>query len=151
VVPFDRILPHVLAGESDAGLLIHEGQLTYSAEGLHKVVDLGEWWFDKTGLPLPLGGNAIRRDLGTERIARISRLLRDSIQYGLDHRQAALEHALGYARGLDPEQADRFVGMYVNRRTLDYGTEGREAVRRLLGEAWSKRLIPYPVAVEFTD
>jgi 1,4-dihydroxy-6-naphthoate synthase len=144
-------MSHVIAGESDAGLLIHEGQLTYAAEGLNKIVDLGEWWFEKTGLPLPLGGNAIRRDLGPERIRTISRLLRESIQYGLDHRAAALDHALSYARGLDPAQADRFVAMYVNDRTLDYGAKGREAVRRLLADAWVRRLIPSPVEVEFTD
>ncbi len=151
VMPFDRIMGAVISGDSEAGLLIHEGQLTYAAEGLHKVVDLGEWWFERTGLPLPLGGNAIRRDLGAERIRRISALVKASIRYGLEHRKEALDYALGYARGLDPAQADRFVGMYVNERTLDYGLEGREAVRRLLAEAWAHRLIPCPVEPEFTE
>lgn len=151
VLPFDRIMAAVTQGDADAGLLIHEGQLTYGEEGLHKVVDLGEWWFEQHGLPLPLGGNAIRRDLGPDRIRRISRLLRDSIQYGLDHREAALEHSLRFARGLKPAQADRFVSMYVNDRTLDYGAEGRQAVRVLLDQAWEKRLIPSPIQPDFTD
>jgi 1,4-dihydroxy-6-naphthoate synthase len=151
VTPFDRVSAAVLEGEADAGLLIHEGQLTYRREGLHRVVDLGEWWFEKHGLPLPLGGNAIRRDLGPDRIREISRLLRESIQYGLDHRQAALDHALKYARGLAAEQADRFVSMYVNERTLDYGPDGRKAVRTLLKEAWERKLIPSQVYPEFTE
>src|SRR5687768_8211415 len=122
VVPFDQIMDHVKSGKSDAGLLIHEGQLTYADEGLHLIIDLGEWWAGETGgLPLPLGGNVIRRDLGDALIRRVSRLLRASIAYGLEHRTAALAHALQYGRGLDEGQADEFVGMYVNQRTLDYG------------------------------
>jgi 1,4-dihydroxy-6-naphthoate synthase len=151
VIPFDRIMSAVQRGEVDAGLLIHEGQLTYSQEGLHKVVDLGEWWHESTGLPLPLGGNAIRRDLGAETIREISRLLRESIQYALNHRSDALRHALQYARGLDGQQADRFVGMYVNERTLDYGDEGRRAVQLFLDQAHQKHLIPSRVKVEFVN
>ena len=135
-MPFDRIQEAVHEGKADAGLLIHEGQLTYAAEGLKKIVDLGEWWADKTGgLPLPLGGNVIRRDLGPENIAKISRMLHDSIAYGLDHRQEALDYAMKYGRGLDRKEADRFVGMYVNELTLDYGERGRTAVQRLMDEA----------------
>jgi 1,4-dihydroxy-6-naphthoate synthase len=148
-IPFDRIMGAVQRGEVDAGLLIHEGQLTYAAEGLSKVVDLGEWWHDLTKLPLPLGGNAIRRDLGEEPIREVSRLLRESIQYGLQHRGDALRHALRYARGLDDAQADRFVGMYVNERTLDYGDEGRRAVQLFLDRAYQNHLIPKRVEVEF--
>jgi 1,4-dihydroxy-6-naphthoate synthase len=149
VVPFDEIIGVVQRGEVDGGLLIHEGQLTYAREGLHKIVDLGEWWYQTTALPLPLGGNAIRRDLGTERIREISRLLRESIQYALDHRAEALRHAMKYARDLDRQLADRFVGMYVNTRTLDYGEEGRRAVQLFLDKAHEKRLIPHPVRAEF--
>jgi 1,4-dihydroxy-6-naphthoate synthase len=150
VMPFDRIQDAVREGEVEAGLLIHEGQLTYQDEGLKKVVDLGEWWADRTGgLPLPLGGNVIRRDLGPEMIRRISRLLHDSIAYGLQHRQEALDHALKYGRGLDRTRADTFVGMYVNDLTLDYGERGRTAVQRLLSEAWERRIIPRPIAAEF--
>ncbi len=151
VIPFDRIMSAVMGREVDAGLLIHEGQLTYSEEGLHKAVDLGEWWFQKTGLPLPLGGNAIRRDLGAERMREISALLRESIRYSLDHREDALKHALQYARGLDRAQADRFVGMYVNRRTLDYGEDGRRAVQLFLDTAFEHRLIPSAVKVDFIE
>ncbi len=149
VIPFDRIMSAVLRREADAGLLIHEGQLTYAQEGLNKIVDLGEWWHDRTGLPLPLGGNAIRRDLGEEKMREISRLLRESIQYSLNHREDALEHALQYARGLDKGQADRFVAMYVNARTLDYGEEGRRAVQLFLDEAFKRKLIPSAVKVDF--
>jgi 1,4-dihydroxy-6-naphthoate synthase len=149
VVPFDRIMQAVTAGEVDGGILIHEGQLTYEREGLKKIVDLGEWWYEKTHLPLPLGGNAIRRDLGEERICRIGRLVRESIQHGLDHREKALAHALQYARDLDRGDADRFVGMYVNRRTLDYGEDGRLAVQLFLDKAFESRLIPNRIAVEF--
>ncbi len=151
VVPFDQIMAAVQTGSVEAGLLIHEGQLTYSREGLHKIVDLGEWWSETTGLPLPLGGNAIRRNLGSEVIAAVSALLKQSIQYGLDHRAEGLQHALQYARDLDPAQADRFVGMYVNARTLDYGTEGRQAVQLFLDRAFSAKLIPHPVQVEFIE
>jgi 1,4-dihydroxy-6-naphthoate synthase len=135
----------------DAGLLIHEGQLTYADEGLAKIVDLGEWWAERTGgLPLPLGGNVIRRDLGPETIATVSRLLHDSIAYALDHREEALDYALQFGRGLDRAKADRFVGMYVNGLTLQYGERGRAAVQRLLAEAWDQRLIPKQVDVEFS-
>jgi 5,8-dihydroxy-2-naphthoate synthase len=132
VVPFDMIIPQVLEGKHEAGLIIHEGQLTYDKSGLHRIVDLGKWWKKVTGLPLPLGGNAIRRALGPELMASVSAALRESIQYGLDHREEALAYAMQFARDLDTEQADKFVGMYVNERTLDYGPDGREAVRRLL-------------------
>jgi 1,4-dihydroxy-6-naphthoate synthase len=150
VMPFDQIQEAVHDGHADAGLLIHEGQLTYESEGLRKLVDLGEWWADKTGgLPLPLGGNVIRRDLGPENIARISRLLHDSIAYGLAHREEALDYAMKYGRGLDRTKADRFVGMYVNDLTLDYGDRGRKAVQLLLEEAAAARLIPATVTVEW--
>ena len=151
VLAFDKIMDAVERGETDAGLLIHEGQLTYAQAGLHKVIDLGEWWHSRTGLPLPLGGNGIRRDLGPIHIREISRLIKESIQYALDHRQAALEHALTYARGLNSGEADRFVSMYVNERTLDYGEDGRRAVALLLEEAYRQSLIPAPVTVEFAD
>jgi 1,4-dihydroxy-6-naphthoate synthase len=132
VVPFDQIIPQVLQGKYEAGLIIHEGQLTYDKSGLHRIVDLGKWWQKVTGLPLPLGGNAIRRALGPELMSSVSTALRDSIQYALDHREEALSYAMQFARDLDAQLADKFVGMYVNERTLDYGPEGREAVRRLL-------------------
>jgi 1,4-dihydroxy-6-naphthoate synthase len=151
VMPFDQIMGAVARREVEAGLLIHEGQLTYEHEGFKKILDLGEWWFSRTGLPLPLGGNGIRRDLGLERIREISRLIKESIQYALDHRQDALAHALQYARGLNAGDADRFVSMYVNKRTLDYGEDGRQAVRLLLEEAHAKGMIPRSVAVEFAD
>jgi 1,4-dihydroxy-6-naphthoate synthase len=150
VMPFDRIQEAVHEGRVAAGLLIHEGQLTYSSEGLKKIVDLGEWWAGKTaGLPLPLGGNVIRRDLGPENIAKISRMLHDSIAYGLEHREAALDYAMKYGRGLERNEADRFVGMYVNELTLDYGERGRAAVQRLMDEASAATLIPAKVTVEF--
>jgi 1,4-dihydroxy-6-naphthoate synthase len=151
VVPFDRIIDEVAAGRFDAGLIIHEGQLTFQNQGLQLVVDLGVWWQERTGLPLPLGGNAVRRDLGTETIKRVSRLIRESIQYGLDHREDALAYALGYARDMDKTLADRFVGMYVNQWTLDYGPRGREAVRRLLDEGFEAGIIPSRASVEFVD
>lgn len=152
VMPFDRIQDAVRSGEVAAGLLIHEGQLTYQDEGLKKIVDLGEWWAQRTGgLPLPLGGNVIRRDLGPAVIATVSRVLRDSIAYALSHRQEALDYALQFGRGLDRARADRFVGMYVNELTLDYGERGRTAVQRLFDESWEKRLIPKQIAVEFSD
>ncbi len=132
VVPFDQIIPQVLEGKYEAGLIIHEGQLTYDKSGLHRVVDLGKWWQKVTGLPLPLGGNAIRRALGPELMAVVTQALRESIQYALDHREEALAYAMQFARDLDTASADKFVGMYVNERTLDYGSDGREAVRRLL-------------------
>ena len=132
VVPFDQIIPQVLEGKFEAGLIIHEGQLTYDKAGLHRVVDLGRWWQKVTGLPLPLGGNAIRRALGSQLMSSVTQALRDSIQYGLDHREEALAYAMQFARDLDTQAADKFVGMYVNERTLDYGADGREAVHRLL-------------------
>jgi len=151
VIPFDQIISAVLQGRADAGLLIHEGQLTYAREGLHKVIDMGEWWHALTGLPLPLGGNAIRRDLGEDGMKKVARLLKESIQYALDHRQEALEYALQYARDLDSAQADRFVGMYVNMRTLDYGEEGRRAVALLLDRACEAGIIPTRVLVDFVS
>ncbi len=132
VVPFDQIIPQVLEGKYEAGLIIHEGQLTYEKAGLHRIVDLGKWWLKVTGLPLPLGGNAIRRELGAELMSSVTASLRESIQYALDHREEALAYAMQFARDLDSSTADKFVGMYVNERTLDYGSDGREAVRRLL-------------------
>jgi 1,4-dihydroxy-6-naphthoate synthase len=150
VMPFDQILPAVARGEVDAGLLIHEGQLYYGDRGLHKVVDLGQWWYEETGLPLPLGGNVVRKDLGEAMVSRIARLLKESIRFALDHREEALDYALRYARGLDPALADRFVGMYVNEWTIDYGPRGREAVRTLLDRAEKAGLVPGPVAVQFT-
>jgi 1,4-dihydroxy-6-naphthoate synthase len=141
-IPFDRIQPGVASGRFDAGLLIHEGQLTFADEGLAEIVDLGRWWKSETGLPLPLGGNVVRRDLGSERIGRISRALKRSIEYGLAHRDAALSHALEYARGLDRARADRFVGMYVNEWTRGYGSEGRRAVQTLLDRGASAGRIP---------
>jgi len=151
VVPFDQIMDVVARGEAEAGLLIHEGQLTYALEGFQKIVDLGEWWNDQTGLPLPLGGNVIRRDLGSAAIGEVSRLLRESIRYSLEHREAALTHAMGYARGLETCQADRFVGMYVNDRTLDYGPDGRRAVQLFLDRAFEKGIIPHRVVADFVD
>jgi len=151
VLPFDHILGAVAEGRFDAGLIIHEGQLTFQNQGLHLVVDLGVWWQEKTGLPLPLGGNVVRRDLGLPTMRTISRLLKESIRYSLDHRDAALEYALQYARDMDKSLADRFVGMYVNEWTLDYGERGREAVRRLLQEGYRAGVIPNPVNVEFVE
>ncbi len=147
--PFDEIEDVVERGEVDAGLLIHEGQLTFQDRGLHLLADMGEWWFQETGLPLPLGGNVIRKDLGPELIETISRHLHASIAYGLEHRSNALDHAMQYARGLDPRRADTFVGMYVNEWTLDYGERGRAAVRLLLNEGHKAGIIPHEVKVEF--
>jgi 1,4-dihydroxy-6-naphthoate synthase len=149
VMPFDHILGAVERGEADAGLIIHEGQLTFQNQGLKLVVDLGVWWQDKTGLPLPLGGNVVRKDLGDATMREISRLLKLSIQYGLEHRREALDYALKYARDMDVTLADKFVGMYVNDWTLDYGDRGRAAVRKLLDEAHKAGVIEKPVAVEF--
>lgn len=146
---FDTIIDRVKAGDVDAGLLIHEGQLTYGSEGLHKVLDLGEWWFAETGLQLPLGGNAIRKDLGPELTAKVSRLLHDSIKYALENREEALAYAMQFARDLPTELADRFVGMYVNEVTLDYGEDGRRAVQLLLDRAFDAGLIPNKVEAEF--
>ena len=151
VMPFDQIQEQVRDGQVAAGLLIHEGQLTYEDDGLKKIVDLGEWWAERThGLPLPLGGNVIRRDLGAEMIGKVSRILHASIAYALSHRDEALDYALQFGRGLDRKKADRFVGMYVNELTLQYGDRGREAVQRLMDEAWRHALIPKPVHVEFS-
>ncbi len=149
VVPFDQIIPQVLEGKHEAGLIIHEGQLTYDKSGLHRVVDLGKWWQKVTGLPLPLGGNAIRRSLGPELMSRVGAALRESIQYALDHREEALIYAMQFARDLDPQLAEKFVGMYVNERTLDYGPDGREAVRRLLDMGHKAGIIPQESRVEF--
>ena len=150
VVPFDQIEQFVLDGKADAGLLIHEGQLTYGDSGLRKIVDLGEWWAERTGgLPLPLGGNIIRRDLGPEMIRKVSKLLHDSIAYALSHRKDAVEYAQQFGRGLDRDKTDRFVGMYVNDLTLGYGERGRKAVERLMTEAFDQGLIPKSVPVQF--
>jgi 1,4-dihydroxy-6-naphthoate synthase len=147
--PFDRIEDAVLDGEVDLGLLIHEGQLTYSERGLHLVADMGEWWFGETGLPLPLGGNVVRKDLGDELTREISRHLRASITYSLHHREDALDHAMTFARGLDRGKADDFVSMYVNDWTLDYKDRGREAVRRFLERGYREGVIPHSVDVQF--
>ena len=148
-VPFDEIMDEVVSGRADAGLLIHEGQLTYAAAGLEKVVDLGEWWLAETGLPLPLGVNVARRDLGDETLRELSAVLAESIRAGLDNRERALEYALQFGRGLDDELADRFVGMYVNELTEDYGDEGRRAVRELLRRGEEIGAFNEPVNVEF--
>ena len=149
VVPFDEIIPRVLEGKFEAGLIIHEGQLTFNKSGLHKIVDMGKWWREQTGLPLPLGGNAIRRDLGPELMVSCCTALRDSIRYALDHREEALQYAMQFARDLDPQLADKFVGMYVNERTLDYGEDGREAIVKLLEMGHAAGIIPQKPAVEF--
>ncbi|MBS0266486.1 MAG: ABC transporter substrate-binding protein [Planctomycetes bacterium] len=149
VHPFDEILNLVEAGKADAGLIIHEGQLTYQNQGLSLIVDLGVWWHNETGLPLPLGGNAIRRDLGAQGMREVTKLLKQSIQYGLEHRQEALLYAEKYGRDLDRQRTDKFVGMYVNDWTLDFGERGREAVKTLLQRAYDARIIPKPVDVEF--
>jgi len=149
--PFDEIEDRVADGEVDLGLLIHEGQLTFADRGLHLVADLGEWWFAETGLPLPLGGNVVRKDLGTELTRKISKHLRASIAYGLQHRTKALDHAMQYARGLDRSKADTFVGMYVNDWTLDYGDRGRAAVRLFLERGVAAGFISRPVSVEFVE
>jgi 1,4-dihydroxy-6-naphthoate synthase len=148
-IPFDKIIPAVLSGEFDAGLIIHEGQLTYATEGLAKVLDLGQWWHEQTGLPLPLGGNAIRRALGPETMLTTTNALRDSIQHALDHRDEALEYAMQFARDLDTSLANRFVGMYVNERTLDYGEDGKEAIRKLLALGHERGIIPVKTDVSF--
>jgi 1,4-dihydroxy-6-naphthoate synthase len=151
VVPFDQIEDAVLDGTVDLGLLIHEGQLTFGERGLHLWADMGEWWFTETGLPLPLGGNVVRRDLGDAVVKQVARDLKASIQYALDHRPAALAHAAQYNRGIGDEKTDRFVGMYVNAWTVDYGERGRHAVRELLKRGHAAGLIPKPVEVEFID
>ena len=151
VVPFDQIIPAVLAGEFDAGLIIHEGQLTYAKEGLLKLLDLGQWWREETGMVLPLGGNAIRRSLGRDVQLMVNDALRSSIRYGLDNREEALTYAMQFARSLDTLTASRFVGMYVNELTLDYGTEGRNAIRKLLEMGYERGVIPIRPQVEFVD
>ncbi len=149
VVPFDEIMGFVAGGGAEVGLLIHEGQLTHEGEGFHLIEDLGVWWQRETGLPLPLGGNVVRRDLGEETMREVARLIKASIQYALDHREEALAYALEYARDLPPETADEFVGMYVNEWTLDYGERGRRAVRTLLERGHEAGVIPHRVEVEF--
>jgi 1,4-dihydroxy-6-naphthoate synthase len=151
VVPFDEIIDAVIGGEADAGLLIHEGQLFYNQLGLHKILDLGEWWHDETGLPLPMGGNAIRRDLGPELMSQVSKHLHESILYSMENREDALAYAMQFARDMQPELADRFVAMWVNDLTLDYGDRGREAVKRLLSEGHKAGIIPHKVKVDFVD
>jgi 1,4-dihydroxy-6-naphthoate synthase len=148
-VPFDRIIPEIISGNFEAGLIIHEGQLTYAASGLHKIIDLGQWWREETGLPLPLGGNAIKRDLGPELMLTVTNALRESIQHALDHREEALAYAMQFARELDQPTANRFVSMYVNERTLDYGEDGKIAIRKLLEMGHEKGIIPMPVKVDF--
>ena len=151
VVPFDQIIPQILAGKYAAGLIIHEGQITFAGSGLHRVLDLGLWWRDMTGLPLPLGGNAIRRDLGEPLMRRVAQALKSSIQYALDHREDALKHAMQFARELDRRQADQFVGMYVNQRTLDYGSDGRQAIQFLLDRGYRAGIIPIQPKIDFVD
>lgn len=151
VVPFDEIIDYVKAGKADAGLLIHEGQLFYNQLGLHKVLDLGEWWFEKTGLPLPMGGNVIRRDLGKDLMEQVSKHLHRSIEYSMENREDALAYAMQFARDMEPALADRFVAMWVNDLTLDYGERGREGVIRLLDEGHKAGIIPHKVKIDFVD
>ena len=151
VVPFDQIIPAIQAGKFDAGLIIHEGQLTYAASGLKKILDLGVWWRETTGLVLPLGGNAIRRELGKDTMKIVTKAVRDSIQHGLDHREQALEYAMQFARDLDSSEANRFVSMYVNERTIDYGADGRNAISKLLEMGHERGIIPIVPNVEFID
>ncbi len=151
VVPFDRILDEVREGRADLGLVIHEGQLTYGGQGLHKVLDLGAWWKEETGLPLPLGGNAVRRDLGPELMKRLTRLVRDTVRHSLEHRPQALEYAMSFARGMDPGVADRFVGMWVNELTLELGDRGRRAVQELLDRGHAAGVSPRRVVVDFVE
>lgn len=151
VIPFDKIIDAVLNGEVDAGLLIHEGQLTYSSSGLVKLIDFGEWWYEQTGLPLPLGGNAVKKELGIQLIKKVSRYLHESIKYALEHRDEALKYALQFARGMDNNLADKFVGMYVNELTLDYGENGRKAVQLFLDLGFERGLIHKKVKVEFAE
>lgn len=150
-VPFDQIIPQVLAGKYQAGLIIHEGQLTYGNSGLHKIIDLGVWWREQTGMPLPLGGNAIKRSLGPKTMRVATRALRDSIQHGLDHRESALQYAMQFARDLDPSLADKFVGMYVNERTLDYGKDGRAAIEKLLAMGHERGVIPQVAKIDWIE
>ena len=150
-VPFDKIIPEILAGNFDAGLIIHEGQLTYSSSGLYKVLDLGVWWRETTGLVLPLGGNAIRRSLGEASMKIVTKAVKDSIQHALDNREQALNYAMQFARDLDARLANRFVSMYVNDRTLDYGPDGRQAIRKLLDLGYERGIIPIAPQVDFID
>ena len=149
VVPFDQIIPAVVAGQYDAGLLIHEGQLTYASDGLQKILDLGAWWRSETGLPLPLGGNAIKRSLGEESMLVTTHALRDSIRHALENRDQALEYAMQFAKDLDPSLANRYIGMYVNERTIDYGDDGREAIRKILEMGYDRGIIPVKAKVDF--
>jgi 1,4-dihydroxy-6-naphthoate synthase len=151
VVPFDRILDEVREGRADVGLVIHEGQLTYGGQGLFKVLDLGEWWKGETGLPLPLGGNAVRRDLGPETMARLTRLVRETVRHSLAHRAEALEYAMTFARGMDPKVADRFVGMWVNDMTVEMGERGKRAVQTFLDRGFEKGLVPRRTVVDFVE
>jgi len=151
VVPFDRVMDTVRSGETEAGLLIHEGQITYEEAGLHKVVDLGQWWYADTNLPVPLGINAVRKGLGTDLSQTLSRLLKESIQYGLSHRAEAVEYARQFGRGINTAQTDQFVGMYVNPWTVDMGQKGREAIRRLLTRGYHAALVPQPLHMEFVE
>ena len=150
-VPFDQIIPAIQAGKYDAGLIIHEGQLTYSSSGLHKILDLGVWWRETTGLVLPLGGNAVRRSLGTDSLRIVTKAVHDSIAHGLEHREQALEYAMQFARDLDSRLANRFVSMYVNDRTLDYGADGRKAIHKLLELGHERGIIPIEPKVDFVD
>jgi 5,8-dihydroxy-2-naphthoate synthase len=151
VVAFDRVMDEVAAGRADLGLVIHEGQLTYGGQGMRKILDLGAWWKDETGLPLPLGGNAVRRDLGPELMARLTRLVRETVRYSLDHRREALDYAMTFARGMAPGIADRFVGMWVNEMTLDCGERGRRAVQVLLDRGYDAGIIANPVRADFVN
>jgi 1,4-dihydroxy-6-naphthoate synthase len=151
VVPFDEIIDAVKDGKADAGLLIHEGQLFYNQMGLHKVLDLGEWWHEKTGLPLPMGGNVIRRDLGEDLMKQVSKHLHESIVYSMENREDALSYAMQFARDMEPALADRFVAMWVNDLTLDYGSRGREGVRRLMKEGFAAGIIPHEVTIDFVE
>ena len=151
VIPFDQIFEAVKAGEADAGLIIHEGQLTYARAGFHKIVDLGEWWKRETGLPLPLGGNVLRKDIVGQTRRDLSEILRESIDYGLEHREAGVQHSLPYARDMDAALAGKFIGMYVNDYTRDYGHTGREAIRRFLGTAQERGYITRAVTPEFVE
>ncbi len=151
VVPFDQIIPQVLEGKYQAGLIIHEGQLTFSKSGLCRIIDLGKWWCETQKLPLPLGGNAIRRALGSELMSKVGGAIKQSIQYSLDHREEALEYAMQFARDLDTQLADKFVGMYVNDRTLDYGKDGRDAVKRLLDMGFKAGIIPRKAKIDFVS
>ncbi|HEY8231466.1 MAG: menaquinone biosynthesis family protein [Vicinamibacterales bacterium] len=151
VVPFDRILDEVREGRAEAGLVIHEGQLTYGGQGLVKLLDLGQWWKQETGLPLPLGGNAVRRDLGQELVARLTRLVRETVKHSLAHRAQALEYAMSFARGMDPGVADRFVGMWVNDMTVEMGERGRRAVQLFLDRGFEAGVIPRKVSVDFVE